>query len=99
MPPVCVKISVSRCFQIPPLLPLKWTLVGAEQREMVCYGVPSILGLGSYLEFRQIFSGKHFGLGGKGPGFSTNSLPWLCIPHVTNWLRDPSVPFLPSWLL
>lgn len=39
----------------PSLPPLKWTLVGAEHREMGCSGVPSILGLGSYLEFLQMF--------------------------------------------
>lgn len=43
---------------------------------MACSAVPNILGLGSYLEFLQIFSGKHSGLGGEEPGFSTNSLSW-----------------------
>lgn len=74
MPSECVRISVSSGFEIPLSSPLKGTPVGAGQREMSCSGVPGVLGSGSYFEFLQIFCRKNSGLGGREPGFNTNSL-------------------------
>lgn len=54
MPPECVRISVSPCFEVPLPSPLKWTLVRAGQRERSCSGVPGISGLGSYFELESL---------------------------------------------
>lgn len=60
---------------------------------MACSAVPNILSLGSYLEFLQIFSGKHSGLGGEEPGFGTISLSWSkLLPSSSNeWAGESSV--------
>lgn len=106
MPPECVRISVSPYFEVPLPSPLKWTLVGAGQRERSCSGVPGISGLGSYLEFLRIFSRKSSGLGGREPGFNTNSLtlrkllPSLALHSSSEkWANESICPlsFLPSF--
>lgn len=70
------RVCENRCLFMfyDPFPPPKQTLVGAGQREMACSGDSSILGLGSYLEFLQLFSAKSSGLRGRGPVFNTNSL-------------------------